>query len=208
MIKVNEIFYSIQGETARSGFPSVFIRLTGCNLNCSYCDTEYARFNGTPMSIDSIMTEIKKYKSADHITVTGGEPLLQRKTYELLDRIIEQKMDIQLETNGSMDLQSVNPGVRKIVDVKTPSSGEKSSFLMKNLSFISQSDEIKFVISDIIDYNFTKNFINKHLADTDAVINLSPVYGTVSYKQLSDLIIKDRLRVRLNLQLHKITGGK
>ncbi|MCP4135858.1 MAG: radical SAM protein [bacterium] len=205
-IQVNEIFYSIQGETTTTGFPSLFIRLTGCNLNCVYCDTLYARKGGDSKTIFSLLETIKEYPSAHHITVTGGEPLLQENTIVLLQKIVDKGFSVQVETNGSIDLSVVPKGVRKIVDIKTPSSGEENSFLMKNLDFIDSRDEIKFVIYNNEDYLFSKDFVKYYLAKIKAVINFSPVSGVMSPKELSDNIARDRLPVRLNLQLHKIVG--
>lgn len=207
-LTVNEIFYSIQGEGKRAGFPSVFIRLTGCNLNCVYCDTQYAKTDGNSMQIDSIIQKTIEYKSADHVTVTGGEPLIQENTITLLSRLIELDLDVQIETNGSISLSGIPDKVRKIVDVKTPSSNESGSFNMDNLKLIKDSDEIKFVISDINDYRFSGEFIRNRLIKVNTVINFSPVYNKMSYSELANLILTDRLPVRLNLQLHKIIGIK
>jgi len=207
-LKINEIFYSLQGETTLTGFPSLFIRLSGCNLNCSYCDTEYAKAGGIDMSIEDIIDDVKKYKSAHHITITGGEPMAQEKTITLIKRLTEMGLNVQVETNGSISLRNVHLKARKIIDVKTPSSGEEDSFLQENLNFITENDEIKFVICDEEDYRFSKNFVEKHLDKTGAVINFSPVFGKIDHGRLADMIIEDRLCVRLNVQLHKIIDFK
>jgi 7-carboxy-7-deazaguanine synthase len=204
---VNEIFYSIQGETMTSGFPSVFVRLAGCNLNCAYCDTRNAREVGTAMGMDAIIGEIEKYPSADHVTVTGGEPMLQTGTISMLKQILDRGWNCQVETNGSILLKDVPEKARKIVDVKTPSSGETDSFEMRNLKYLTDRDEIKFVISDMTDYEFSRDFIGKYLAKKGVVINFSPASGTMSAVVLADLIVKERLPVRLNLQIHKILWG-
>ncbi len=204
---VNEIFYSIQGETTTAGFSSVFVRLAGCNLDCAYCDTRYARDIGTAMEMDAIILEIEKYPSADHVTVTGGEPMLQTSTLVLLKRILDRGWKCQMETNGSILLKDVPEKVRKIVDVKTPSSGEADSFEMRNLKYLNDRDEIKFVISDMADYEFSKDFTGKYLAKKGIVINFSPAAGAMSAAVLADLIVKERLPVRLNLQIHKILWG-
>ncbi|OHD64979.1 MAG: hypothetical protein A2176_04285 [Spirochaetes bacterium RBG_13_51_14] len=206
-LTVNEIFYSIQGETCSAGLPSVFVRLTGCNLDCSYCDTPCAREDGTSLEIDSIIQKIEQYPSADHVTLTGGEPLLQTNAIHLLRQIIDRGWKCQIETNGSILLKDVPEKVRKIVDVKTPSSGESDSFEMRNLKYLTDRDEVKFLISSIEDYDFSRDFIDKYLARRGLVINFSPVYNTMPYAELADRIINDKLAVRLNLQLHKIIWG-
>jgi 7-carboxy-7-deazaguanine synthase len=203
-LKVNEIFHSIQGETTRAGFPSVLIRLTGCNLRCRYCDTSYAWTEGRDLSIDEIISMVKKYGSVDHITVTGGEPLLQANSIHLMKRLLESGFDIQLETNGSISTRDVPPLIRKIIDVKTPSSGEVNSFLFENLDYLRSGDELKFVLSDRADYNYSKEFLKKYLEKSDIVINFSPVFNRMSFGELAGLILHDRLRVRLNIQLHRL----
>jgi 7-carboxy-7-deazaguanine synthase len=206
-LTVSEIFYSIQGETVTSGLPSVFVRLSGCNLDCSFCDTRYARGDGTVMGLDDIIRELEQYPSADHVTVTGGEPMLQTNTVPLLKRIIDHGWKCQIETNGSILLKDVPEKVRKIVDVKTPSSGEADSFETRNLKYLTDRDEIKFVISDIADYEFARDFIAKYLLKKGIVINFSPSSGVMGGTELADLIIRDSLPVRLNLQIHKILWG-
>jgi len=201
---ISELFYSIQGETSRCGFPSFFIRLCGCNLNCSYCDTRYARSGGRRILIPEIIKSIKRFKRLDHVTITGGEPLLQKHTIILMKMLVQNGFSVQVETNGSILLKDVPRGVRKIVDVKTPSSGEKKSFNFKNLRYLEAADEIKFVLSDLKDYNYSRRFIKKYLEKSDAIINFSPVPDRFPLNTLADLIIKDRIGVRLNLQLHKI----
>lgn len=203
---INEIFYSLQGETTRAGFPSVFVRLAGCNLNCAYCDTAYAR-TGAAMEIDTIIQTIEKYPGADHVTVTGGEPLIQSNTIALLKEIITRGWSVQLETNGSILIKDVPHVARKIVDIKTPSSGEVDSFEMRNLKYMSENDEIKFVISSMDDYDFSADFVGKYLLKKEVAINFSPVYQAISIQDLADRIISDNLPVRLNLQLHKIIWG-
>jgi len=205
-IIVNEIFYSIQGESLKSGFTSLFVRLSGCNLNCKFCDTEYAKSGGKSMSIDSIISEINKFRAADHITITGGEPLLQNESINLIKRLIKNGYNVQIETNGSLTLKNIPYKVRKIVDIKTPSSGEAGSFLKENLNYLRKNDEIKFVISNIKDYEFSKKFVGTYLYDKKIIINFSPTYNVMPYKKLADLIMKDNITVRLNLQLHKIIG--
>jgi 7-carboxy-7-deazaguanine synthase len=206
IMNINEIFYSIQGETSRAGFPSVFIRMAGCNLECSYCDTVYARHksSGKEMSINDIIKEAKIYKNIDHVTITGGEPLLQKDSINLMNELIVKGYTVQLETNGSISLKDVPYKVRKIVDVKTPSSGHVTSFIFENLKYLNNSDELKFVILDTDDYKFSVEFIKNNIPDIKIVINFSPVFGKIPGDRLAELILIDRLPVRLNLQLHKL----
>jgi 7-carboxy-7-deazaguanine synthase len=200
---VNEIFYSLQGETTRTGFPSLFIRLAGCNLHCRWCDTAYAR-TGLPVTIAQIIQTVETYPSLNHITITGGEPLIQEHTLILLDILCKNNYPLQLETNGSISIEHVPPQVHKIVDVKTPSSGHADSFNLLNLQFLQPHDEIKFVIADDNDYNYSKEFMHKYLVHAPCVINFSPVADVMQPQQLAEYILLDRLNVRLNIQLHKI----
>lgn len=156
------------------------------------------------MGIDRIIEKVRIFKYHDHITVTGGEPLMQENALLLLSRLLHEGFSVQVETNGSMNLAGVPAGIRKIADVKTPSSGEEGSFLIENLKYIGAIDEIKFVISDMADYEFAKKFMAEHLRETRAVINFSPAHGDMPWKDLANCILADGLKVRLNLQLHKI----
>jgi 7-carboxy-7-deazaguanine synthase len=201
---VNEIFYSIQGETCTAGFTSLFVRLSGCNLDCPYCDTKYAREDGVSCSINKILRIAETQKPFNHVTVTGGEPLIQSNTQVLINSLIENNYDVQIETNGSISLRNINPKARKIADVKTPSSGESESFQMENLKYLSENDELKFLVSDKNDFDFSFNFIKENMNKIKAVINFSPVFGDITPAELSSLIIGNRLNARLNLQLHKL----
>ncbi|HPJ40454.1 MAG TPA: radical SAM protein [Spirochaetota bacterium] len=203
---VNEIFRSIQGESLYAGFPSLFIRLTGCNLNCTYCDTQYAKDAGKEMTYDEILEIVTNSSPFHHITMTGGEPLLQEHAAGLLELLKEKRYLVQVETNGSISLENVPSCVRKIVDVKTPSSGEEGSFLMENLKFIEKGDEIKFVISDQDDYNYSKKFLEKYgdAFDAETTVNFSPVLSRMPAGMLGEQIISDRLVVRLHVQLHAL----
>ncbi len=203
-LAVTEIFYSLQGETLTAGLPSVFIRLATCNLRCQFCDTPLSHNKGKNQSIETIIKTVESYPSLHHVTVTGGEPLLQKNTIYLLEELSKKKYSVQVETNGSLDISRIPQKVRKIVDVKTPSSKEEKSFLITNINYLTELDEIKFVISDLNDYNFSVAFLNEHLKNSQATINFSPAYNTMDPKILTSLIIKDKLKVRLNLQLHKI----
>ncbi|HOP31058.1 MAG TPA: radical SAM protein [Spirochaetota bacterium] len=203
-LKVHEIFYSLQGETTTSGFTSVFIRLAGCNLDCIWCDTPQAKSGGYDMTIDEIMAKVESLEPFNHITLTGGEPLIQEESMELLDRLTDNGYEVQVETNGSVLFDSMPRGVRIIADVKTPSSGQEGSFRIENIRFLKKYDEVKFVIGIMEDYQFAKDFIKAHLAGVECVINFAPATKLMEPWALANLIIKDRLNVRLNVQLHKI----
>ncbi len=208
MIRVNEIFYSLQGETTMAGFTSVFVRLTGCNLSCRFCDTKRAMDYGEEMTVSGIVERVRAMEPFDHVTVTGGEPLLQNESFELLEKLAESGYSVQVETNGSVDFTGVSGRVRIIADVKTPSSGEENSFNMKNIERLGVNDEVKFVISDRADYDFSLRFMKENMPSLKCVVNFSPAFGTMSASELSGLIVSDRLNVRLNVQLHKIADFK
>jgi len=203
-LNVYEIFYSIQGETTTSGFTSIFIRLAGCNLNCSWCDTPKAKEAGREMDIEEIVDEVNRYKPFHHVTLTGGEPLLQDGAIHLLQRLSEEGYITQVETNGTVLFPTVPDKARIIVDVKTPSSGEENSFNEGNLKYLGKNDEVKFVIGMMEDYEFAKSFLKDKLAGVESVVDFSPASGMMEPWVLARLIIKDRLNVRLNMQLHKI----
>lgn len=200
---VNEIFHSIQGESLYSGRPCAFVRLTGCNLRCTYCDTTYAYDEGTMLSIDEIVASVQKF-GCPLVEVTGGEPLLQPETPDLIDRLIHLGHEVMLETNGSLDLSPVNPGCIKVVDVKCPSSGASEQNRFENFSLLSDRDQVKFVIDNASDYDYAKKIMNDlppHLQHHHVLF--SPVSSALSPDILSEWILRDRLSVRLHLQLHK-----
>lgn len=202
-LQVNEIFHSIQGESLYSGRPCVFIRLTGCNLRCTYCDTAYAYNEGTSLNIDEILESVKKF-GCPLVEVTGGEPLLQPETPDLIDRLISAGHEVMLETNGSFDLSPVNSGCIKIVDVKCPSSGMSEQNRFENFSFLTDRDQVKFVIGDSSDYDYAKKMLNilpPHFQHHHVLF--SPVSSVLSPDILGEWILRDRLSVRLHLQLHK-----
>lgn len=205
-LKVHEIFYSMQGETTTAGFTSVFIRLSTCNLNCIWCDTPQAKSGGEDMTIDDIIAKVESLEPFNHVTVTGGEPLLQDESVKLLNRLTDKGYSVQVETNGSILFDSMPRGVRIIADVKTPSSGEEGSFKMENLKYLKKYDELKFVIGIMEDYQFARDFIREHLSRSECVINFTPAAKLMEPWALANLIIKDKLNVRLNLQLHKIAN--
>ena len=205
-LKINEIFYSIQGESSYTGLPCIFIRLTYCNLRCSYCDTEYAFHNGSDMSINQILKHIDKYP-ANLVMVTGGEPLLQKDCISLMDELLKNKYSVMLETSGSLPLNKVPKKVVKIVDFKCPSSDMKHKNDWKILKDIDKKDEIKFVIGDKKDYNWSKDMIKEYDLDKICPILFSPVYDKINIENLSKWILDDGLNVRLQMQLHKYIWG-
>ena len=205
-LKINEIFYSIQGESSYTGLPCIFIRLTYCNLRCSYCDTEYAFYDGKDISIDDILLEIKKYPT-DLVMVTGGEPLIQDYCINLMEKLITENYSVMLETSGSMKLNKVPKEVIKIVDFKCPSSNMMEKNDWQILSDIQKQDEIKFVIGNKKDYDWSKKMITKYKLNELCPVLFSPVYNVMSIQDLSEWILKDGTKVRLQSQLHKQIWG-
>ena len=201
-LKVNEIYYSIQGESSYAGFPCIFIRLTGCNLRCSYCDTKYAYNKGTVLSVDEIIDKISPYK-CQLVEITGGEPLIQENTPILIQTLLERNYTVQLETNGSQNIDTVDSRCIKIVDIKCPSSGEDHNNDLNNLYRLSAHDEIKFVIGNRTDYEYSKKILHG-IKEKKNLIHFSPVNGKIEPEGLAKWILDDHLDVRLQIQLHKI----
>ena len=203
-LNVNEIFYSIQGESTYAGKPCVFIRLTGCNLRCSYCDTQYAYHDGEKRDIREIMDEIALYRCG-LVEVTGGEPLIQGETPHLINLLLDAGYKVLLETNGSQDISLVDSRCVRIVDIKCPSSGEKDRNDLANLNRLTDKDELKFVIGGREDYEYAKDLLNliEHGSSGKIPVHLSPSFGRMEPKELAGWILNDRLNVRLHLQLHK-----
>jgi len=203
MLTVNEIFYSIQGESTRAGRPCVFVRLTACDLRCSWCDTPYAFHEGRKMSVDDVVSETERY-DCPLVEITGGEPLLQQDVYELMDRLVARGRTVLLETGGHRPVDRVPAPVVKIIDVKCPGSGEADKNAWANLDRLAAHDEVKFVINDRVDYEFARDIVDRyHLAERCAAILFSPVHGVLAPKTLSEWMLEDRLSARLQLQLHK-----
>lgn len=200
-MKVCEIFSSIQGESSFAGLPCTFIRLSGCNLRCSYCDTTYAYNDGSEMSIEEVMGIIRR-SGLYLVEITGGEPLLQKEVFPLIERLVEEGYKVLIETNGSIDLSNVHSEATIIMDIKTPRSGMSSQMKLSNLSLLKPKDEIKFVLCDRGDYEWAREFITSHSL-TDQKILFSPAFGMLDPEKLSRWIIEDHLNVRLNLQIHK-----
>jgi 7-carboxy-7-deazaguanine synthase len=204
MLTVNEIFHSIQGESTRAGTACVFVRLTACDLRCSWCDTPYAFHEGRKMSVDDVVAAVEDYK-CPLVEVTGGEPLLQEGVYELMDRLLAGGYTVMLETGGHRPIDRVPVDVIKIVDVKCPGSGEADKNEWGNLDRLAPHDEVKFVVADRADYEFAREVVaRRQLASRAAAILFSPVHGTLDPKALSEWVLADRLPVRVQLQLHKI----
>jgi 7-carboxy-7-deazaguanine synthase len=200
---VTEIFKSIQGESTFAGLPCVFVRLTGCNLRCHWCDTAYAFHGGEKMTVDQVLAEVHKL-GGKLVEVTGGEPLLQPDVYPLTERLLHDSFQVLVETSGERAVGRLPEAVVKVVDVKCPGSGEGGKFCAENLAFLSKKDQIKFVIVDETDYLYARQFMhdNDLCSRVDEVI-FSPVFGQLSPLQLAQWILRDGLEVRLGLQLHK-----
>lgn len=205
-LRITEIFYSLQGETNTVGFPTIFIRLTGCPLRCQYCDSEYAFKGGTIMSFDEILAEAKQY-NCQRITVTGGEPLAQPACHDLLQLLCNENYSVSLETSGAIDVSQVDQRVVKILDIKTPGSEEHDKNHLANLDYLNTHDQIKFVICNREDYLWSKQFIEQHKLIERFQILFSPSYHQVTNKELADWIIEDQLAVRFQIQLHKYIWG-
>lgn len=205
-LKVNEIFYSLQGESTAAGRPCVLVRLTGCQMRCSWCDSEYAFYEGEWKSVDEVMNEVGEF-GCPLVEVTGGEPLLQPGTQTLLRRLCEAGYEVLLETGGGLDVSEVDARVRRVLDIKCPGSGEAGQNRWENLEVLTPRDEIKFVIIDRADYEWAKRAIGRHRLADLCPLGMAPVEGEIEPAQLAGWILEDRLPVRLNLQLHKILWG-
>jgi 7-carboxy-7-deazaguanine synthase len=204
-LTVNEIFYSIQGESSFAGRPCVFVRLTGCNLRCSYCDTQYAYDEGEECEIPAIITKVRTYQ-CPLVEITGGEPLLQDETPDLIHHLLEQGFTVLLETNGSLDISRVDSRCVRILDIKCPSSGQAQHNDFANLQRLSVRDDVKLVIGDRDDYEFAKQILRRLDGPPldPSHIHFSPVFGKIKPDMLAQWILADRLPIRLQLQLHKI----
>jgi len=205
-LKITEIFYSLQGEARNVGLPTVFVRLTGCPLRCSYCDTAYAFSGGEWMDIAAIIENIKQYKTS-HITVTGGEPMAQKDCVELLKQLCDLNYDVSLETSGAILLDAVDERVIKILDVKTPASNEDSKNRFENFALLNSQDQLKFVICDENDYLWSKQIIGQYQPENRCEILFSPSADQLDARTLADWILRDQLNVRFQIQLHKYLWG-
>ena len=202
-LRINEIFFSLQGETSRIGLPTVFIRLTGCPLRCTYCDTTYAFTGGQNCSIADTLQQVAGY-APRYVTVTGGEPLAQKNCLSLLRALCAAGYEVSLETSGALDIGEVDARVMRVVDIKTPASGEAEKNRWENLSLLTRHDEIKFVLCDENDYQWARQIIRQHQLAEKCAITFSPAHGMLNATQLAEWILRDRLPVRMLLQLHKL----
>ena len=202
MLKVNEIFYSIQGESTHAGERSVFVRLTYCNLRCTYCDTEYAFYEGEDRSVDEIIDEVKKY-ACNLVEITGGEPLMQDESKELMSKLCDMGFEVMLETGGSLTIKEVDRRVKIIMDLKCPSSGMMKKNLYENIRYLKSNDEIKFVIGDREDYDWAKEIISEYNLIDNFTVLFATVFGVIEPAKLVNWILNDQLNVRFQLQIHK-----
>ena len=202
LLRITEIFYSLQGETNTVGLPTVFIRLTGCPLRCTYCDTSYAFSGGEKQAISSIVDQVDQYK-ARYVTVTGGEPLAQVASHELMAILLDKGYVLSLETSGAVDISLVDPRAVKVVDLKTPYSGEIDKNIYQNIDYLTEKDQVKFVIADNIDYEWCKSIMQQYDLANRCEVLFSPVVGKMNPTELAEKIIKDNLPVRFQVQLHK-----
>lgn len=200
-LRINEIYFSLQGESTYVGRPCIFIRLTGCELRCNYCDSEYTFYEGKMASLTQILTKIAKFPCR-LVEITGGEPMLQANTPALAKTLLEKGYEVLIETSGSQNLATLDPQVVKVCDVKTPSSGEGSSFLASNLNCLSKKDQIKFVIRNWEDFEFSTNWIQQHKPASEVLF--SPVYEELKPEELAKWILDEGIDVRMQLQMHKI----
>ncbi len=205
-LRISEIFFSLQGETSRVGLPTVFVRLTGCPLRCTYCDTTYAFTGGQNMEIAQILDEVARH-GAHYVTVTGGEPLAQKNCLELLETLCDAGYDVSLETGGALDVSAVDARVAKVLDLKTPGSGEAEKNLWGNLTHLNPHDEIKIVLCDEADYAWAKQKLTEHALDKKCSVLFAPVQGKLSPTALAEWILRDHLPVRMQVQLHKLLWG-
>jgi 7-carboxy-7-deazaguanine synthase len=204
--RITEIFYSLQGESRTVGLPTVFVRLTGCPLRCGYCDTEYAFYDGEKMEIDDIVAQVAAYKPR-YVCVTGGEPLAQRNCLPLLAALCDLGVEVSLETSGAMDISEVDPRVVRVMDLKTPGSGEEKRNRYDNIALLEHKDQLKFVICSREDYDWACDKLSQYQLNDRCEVLFSPIHGELKPADLADWIVEDNLPVRMQLQLHKYLWG-
>lgn len=205
-LRITEIFLSLQGEADAVGWPTVFVRLTGCPLRCKYCDTSYAFSGGESMSVDAVLATVVDYNTS-HVCVTGGEPLAQKASLELLSRLCDAGYEVSLETSGALDISTVDDRVSRVMDIKTPCSGEAARNRYENIEHLTPFDQVKLVIADRDDYEWAVSIVKKYQLNERCTVLFSPAAGSLEPKQLANWIIEDRLPVRFQMQLHKILWG-
>ena len=206
-LRITEIFHSLQGETSRVGLPTVFVRLTGCPLRCGYCDTAYAFHGGTTMKLEAVLAEVARH-GMHYVTVTGGEPLAQKSCLGLLSALADRGFDVSLETSGALDVSAVDARVSRIVDVKTPGSGEEAKNRWENFAHLNARDEIKFVLCGEADYAWAKSVLIERRLERICPVLFSPVYAELPPATLAEWVLRDRLPVRMQIQLHKVLWGE
>jgi 7-carboxy-7-deazaguanine synthase len=207
LLKITEIFHSLQGEALQAGLPTVFVRLTGCPLRCAYCDSEYAFYGGQWLHIDDVLAEVRRYDTP-YVCVTGGEPLAQKRCADLLRRLCDEGFEVSLETSGAVDIAAADPRVSRVMDLKTPGSGEAAKNLWSNLDELTPHDQLKFVVCSRADYEWARAQLRERGLDTLCAVLFSPAWGLVEPRELAEWILEDRLPVRLQLQLHKLLWGE
>lgn len=202
-LKINEIYLSVQGESTWAGLPCVFVRLTGCDSRCSYCDTEYAFYEGSRRSLDEVFGEVLRF-ACPLVEITGGEPLLQKSVLSLMAALCDADRTVLIETSGAHDISGIDPRVHRIMDLKTPSSGEVARNLYANIALLNHRDEVKFVIGSRDDYEWSREQIERHqLANRVKAVLLSPVFGRIEPREIVEWMLEDRLSARFQLQIHK-----
>ncbi|HLO63099.1 MAG TPA: 7-carboxy-7-deazaguanine synthase QueE [Azonexus sp.] len=205
-LRITEVFYSLQGEASRAGLPTVFVRLTGCPLRCTWCDTTYSFTGGEAATVESVLAEVAKYPTRQ-VCVTGGEPLSQKDCLPLLTALCDAGYDVSLETSGALDVAGVDPRVSRIMDLKAPDSGELARNLWENLALLNRRDEIKIVIASRSDYEWARDVLRERQLDRICPVLFSPAQGLIEPQSLAEWILKDGLNVRFQLQLHKLLWG-
>ncbi|MFQ5454702.1 MAG: 7-carboxy-7-deazaguanine synthase QueE [Nitrospirota bacterium] len=201
-MKISEIYYTIQGESSLAGFPFVFIRTSGCNLTCKWCDTQYAYYDGEEVIIEEIAERVKRY-NCKRAVITGGEPLLQKEIYPLTEMLLREGYILSVETNGSLDISRLDKRIKIVMDIKCPDSGMSEKMLWENIDVLMEKDEVKFVIANYSDYRWAIEKINKYSINNRCQVIFSPVFGVMDPRYLAEYIIQDKIAVRLQLQMHK-----
>ncbi|MFV1951157.1 MAG: radical SAM protein [Nitrospinota bacterium] len=206
MLKINEIFKDIQGESSYTGFSTVFVRFTGCNLRCTYCDTVYAYYEGNDLHVEDIISQIEGY-TCPLVEITGGEPLLQKDVYRLIEGLLKRNNKVLIETNGSIDIRGVDERVIRIMDIKCPDSGMSGEMKWENLGYLRGTDEVKFVVSSRRDYEWSINIIKEYSLEDRLTVLISPAYGVIEPQNIAKWILNDQLKIRFQPQLHRYIWG-